>query len=105
MSLRLFSVPTYRHLSKDSGREGTPKPHLGRTYFQILAFAACASQSVITIGYELELSRRWFPSNYLWEVIRSSQVVIYGADLGMSSRCPLVHGNPNPSPEYQILRL
>lgn len=78
MSLRFFSVPTHRHLGKDSVREGTPKPHLGRVYVQILAFAACISQSVIMIGWELEPSRRRFRSSYLWEVIRSFEIAICG---------------------------
>lgn len=109
MSLRFFSVPTHRQLSKDSVREGTPKPHLGRVYFQILAFAACISQSVIMTGCELEPSRRQFRPNYLWEVIRSFEIAICGADCGINflclSRLALVLGNPNPSTEYGITRL
>lgn len=72
-------------------------------YVQILAFAACTSQSVVMIGYELEPSRRQLLPNYLWEVIGSSPVTICGADLEINSRrlcgLDLTHGNPNPSIE------
>ena len=78
-------------------------------YFQILALAAYTSQSVIMIGYELEPPRRRFLSSYLWEVIGSSPVTICGADREINSLhlcgLDLVHGNPNPSIEYRILRL
>lgn len=78
-------------------------------YFQILAFAACTSQSVVMIEYELEPSRRQFLSNYLWEVIGSSPVTVCGADLEINSLrvwgLDLIHGDPNPSIESQILRL
>lgn len=108
MSLRLFSVPTHWHLSKDSGKEGTPKPHLGRMCFQMLAFAACVSQSVIMIGNEVESARREFLPNYLWGVIRSSQVATCGADCGINFLClcrlDLAHRNPNPSAEYRSVR-